>query len=158
MKIEASTKPSQPNSPARFKQLGGMMIESLIGLLILSVVGGGVMHASARMSKIQQQQTVDNIAVNQMRTLLMTRTSPTGADLCANTGGQSLTLPGETVPVAMSVKGCGNANFTINNVQTGGATLPAQPIASVRPVVLEIGSDTKMVRIGGSEVKSIATP
>lgn len=159
MKSVASTKPSQSKSSSgRFKQLGGMMIESLIGLLILSVVGGGVMHASARMAKIQQQQTVDNIAVNQMRTLLMTRTSSTGADLCANASTQSLTIPGESAPVAMAVKGCGNANFTIKNVKTGGTTLPDQPIASVRPVVLEAGSDTKLVRVGGSEVKSIATP
>lgn len=159
MKSVASTKPSQRRSvPARFKQLGGMMIESLIGLLILSVVGGGVMHASARMAKIQQQQTVDNIAVNQMRAMLMTRTSSTGADLCTNTGAQSLTIPGESAPVAMAVKGCGNANFTIKNVKTGGTTLPDQPIASVRPVVLEAGSDTKLVRVGGSEVKTIATP
>lgn len=156
MKSIAFTKPSHRRSvPARFKQLGGMMIESLIGLLILSVVGGGVMHASARMAKIQQQQTVDNIAVNQMRTMLMTRSSSTGADLCAGT--HSVAVPGEASPVALSVKGCGNTEFKITNVQTAGGPI-VKTVTSLRPVVLEAGSNEKLVRVGGSEVKTIATP
>src|SRR5690606_32889953 len=40
---------------SRARQFGGMMIESLVGLLILSLVGGGVMHATARMANTQQQ-------------------------------------------------------------------------------------------------------
>lgn len=155
MKTVASTKPSRLNSQSRFKQLGGMMIESLIGLLILSVVGGGVMHATARMAKTQQQQTVDNIAINQMRTMLMTRSSSSGADLC--TGTHSVAVPGETAPVALSVKGCGNTEFKVTNLQTTGGPI-VKTVNSLRPVVLEAGSNEKLVRVGGSEVKTIATP
>lgn len=157
MKSIAITKPVRSKHKptglkTKFHQLGGMMIESLIGLLILSVVGGGVMHATARMNNTQQQQVVNNITVNQMRALLMNRASATGADLC--TGTHSLTVPGKSEPVALSVKGCGNTDFTIKNVKVDTATLPDQTIASIRPVVLEAGADANMIRVGGAEVTS----
>jgi type II secretory pathway pseudopilin PulG len=140
---------------SRARQFGGMMIESLVGLLILSLVGGGVMHATARMANTQQQQTVNNIAVNQMRSLLMNRTNTAGADICS--GAQSLTLPGQTTAVTLTVKGCGNTNVKIKNVTIGGAAVGEQTVSTMRPVVLELGSDNSLIRVGGQEVPSIAT-
>lgn len=153
MTYAISTKAAR--SRFRVSQLGGMMIESLVGLLLLSLVGAGVMHATARMANTQQQQTVNNIAVNQMRAMLMTRSNATGGDIC--TGNQSLSLPGQTAAATVTVKGCGNTEIKIKNVQIGGAALPEHTLSSLRPVVLEVGSDASLIRVGGKEVQSIAS-
>lgn len=139
---------------ARSKQLGGMMIESLVGLLILSLVGGGIMHATARMTNTQQQQTMNNIAVNQMRAMVANRASGAGADIC--NGAHTLTMPGQTSPVALAVKGCANANMTVSNIQVSGAALANQTVTSARPVVLEMGEGANLIRVGGSEVTNLA--
>lgn len=141
-------------SAKRFKQLGGMMVESLIGLLILSIIGGGVMHATARMANSQQQQAMNNIAVNQMRSLLMNRATAAGIDLCSGT--HNLTVPGQTTPVTLAVKGCGNTAIEIKNVKVDGSVLPPQPVSSMRPVVLEMGTGNELIRVGGKEVQTIA--
>ncbi len=140
---------------SRAKQLGGMMIESLVGLLILSLVGGGVMHATARMANTQQQQTVNNIVVNQMRSLLMNRATSAGTDICS--GAQSVSVPGQATPTALTVKGCGNTTVKIKNIRVGGAALGEQSVSTLRPVVLELGSDANLIRVGGKEVQEIAT-
>lgn len=130
------------------------MVESLIGLLILSIIGGGVMHATARMTNSQQQQAMNNIAVNQMRSLLMNRATAAGADLC--TGSHNLPVPGQTTPATLVVKGCGNTAIEIRNVKVDGNALPAQSISSLRPVVLEMGTGNELIRVGGKEVQTIA--
>lgn len=138
----------------RSKQLGGMMIESLVGLLILSLVGGGIMHATARMANTQHQQTMNSIAVNQMRAMVANRASATGADICS--GAHTLTMPGQTSPVALTVKGCANTNMTVSNIQVSGAALANQTVTSARPVVLELGDGANLIRVGGSEVTNLA--
>ncbi len=143
---------------SKFTQLGGMMIESLIGLLILSVIGGGVMHATARMANTQQQQTVNNITVNQMRSMLVNRTTSAGADLCAAGSNPKVKLPGQTEETAVVVKGCSNVNMQITNVKTGSTTLGAQTVSSMRPVVLEVGTEVNKVRVGGVEVRDATAP
>lgn len=140
---------------SRFKQIGGMMIESLVGLLILSVVGGGVMHATSRMANTQQQQAMNNIAVNQMRSLLMNRASANGTDLC--TGQHKVKVPGQAAEVALTIEGCANANLEISNVKINGTALPAQPVSSMRPVVLEMGEDNSLIRVGVEEVANVAS-
>lgn len=142
---------------SKFTQLGGMMIESLVGLLILSVIGGGVMHATARMANTQQQQAVNNITVNQMRSMLVNRTFG-GADLCAAGINPKVKLPGQTEETAVVVKGCNNVNMDITNVKTGTTTLAKQTVSSMRPVVLEVGTDTNKVRVGGVEVRNATAP
>jgi outer membrane lipoprotein SlyB len=67
-----------------------------------------------------------------------------------------VTMPGQTSPVALTVKGCTNANITVGNIQAGGATLPNQSVTSARPVVLEMGEGTNLIRVGGSEVPNVA--
>lgn len=111
------------------------------------------MHATARMANTQQLQTVNNIAVNQMRSLLMNRATAGGVDLC--TGTHSLAVPGQSAPVTLSVKGCGNTDLKIKNIKTGSNTLPEQTVSSLRPVVLEMGSGNDLIRVGGKEVQAI---
>ena len=128
-------------------QKGGLLIESLIGMLILGLIGGGIMHATARMANAQQEMTINHLAVNQMRTMLMTR-SVAGADLCA--GPQTISLPGKAEPLTVAVKGCALASAKINGIKIDGATLGEQSLNSIQPLVLEVGQGDALVRVGGA--------
>lgn len=128
-------------------QHGGILIESLIGMLILALIGGGVMHATARMTNSQREMTVNNLAVNQMRTLLMTR-SDAGVDLC--TGTHSIALPGQTEAVSVTVRGCALAPAKINGIKIGGTAVAEQSVQAIQPLVLEVGQGDALVSVGGA--------
>lgn len=134
-----------PSCPA-FYQQGGILIESLIGMLILALIGGGIMHATARMTNAQRDMAINHLAVDQMRTMLMSRSSA-GVDLCA--GAHSIALPGQEEPLAVTVKGCGLAPAKITGIQIGGAVIGEQTIQSLQPLVLEVGQDDELVSVGG---------
>lgn len=140
---------------SRLGQLGGMMIESLVGLLLLSLVGGGVMHATARMANTQQQQAVHNISINQMRAMVMNRKGTAGADICTG-NNHTLSVPGKQDPQAVTVKGCNAVNFVVTNVKVG-TTDVSVTVSSQRPVILEVGADAGLVRVGGAEVANAPT-
>lgn len=135
---------------SKFNQFGGMMIESLIGLLLLGLVGGGVMHATARMANTQQLQAMHNISVNQMRAMVTTRKGAAGADICTG-NNHTIAVPGSQTAAALTVKGCAAFSYQITNVKIGSAVVP-KTISSSRPVVLELGSQAELVRVGGAEV------
>lgn len=128
------------------RQKGSMILESLIGLLILGIIGGGILHTTARVATAQQELAVNNIAMNQLRSMLVSRASASG-DLC--TGNHSLTLPGQTTATRIAVNGCTSANMSITGVQIGGTALGAQTVTAVQPLVLEMGQGNTLVRIGG---------
>lgn len=134
------------------RQKGSMMLESLIGLLILGIIGGGILHTTARVAATQQELAVNNIAVNQMRSMLMSRSSATGS-LCS--GNHSLTLPGQTSSTAITVNGCTEADMKITGIQIGGTALGDQTIKAVQPLVLEMGQGKALVRIGGEGNASV---
>lgn len=146
---------SAPYVVSRRKQFGGMMIESLIGLLLLGIIGGGIMHTTTRMANTQRDLAVNNIAINQMRSMLMTRTSA-GADIC--TSVPKVNLPGSSSGgtggsgssgVDVTVNGCASANMKITGVAIGGTTLGEQTVSAMQPLVLETGTGDNLVRIGG---------
>lgn len=132
---------------AKKSQLGGMIIESMVGLLILGIIGGGILHTTARVANAQRDLAVNNIAVSQMRAMLMTRASSAGVSLC--TGNHNVSLPGQTSPTAVTVTGCTAAAMQITGVQIGGTALGAQTVTTVQPLVLEMGQGAALVRIGG---------
>lgn len=129
------------------RQQGGMLIESLIGMLILGLIGGGLMHATARMTATQRDMTMNHLTVSQMRTLLMNRSSA-GADLC--TGNHTIALPGQAEPLAITVKGCAVAPAKINGIKIGGTLVAEQSLNSLQPLVLEVGEGDALVRLGGA--------
>ncbi len=141
-------------SPSKRKQLGGMMIESLIGLLLLGIIGGGILHTSARMANTQRDLAVNNVAVNQMRNLLMTRKAADGTDICVTK--PKIKVPGMSTDsrsavdgVEVDVKDCASATMKINGVVVGGTGLGEQTVSSAQPLVLEVGTGDSLVRIGG---------
>lgn len=127
-------------------QRGGMLIESLIGMLILGLVGAGIMHSTARMAVAQREMTVQTIAVSQMRSMLMTGKNAAGGDICS--AAPTINLPGNQSPVDVTVKGCAEVPMTISGITIDGAA-QTKTINAARPRVFEIGSDGDMVRIGG---------
>lgn len=147
MKPLACIKPWPTGASFESKQKGGMLIESLIGLLILSLIGGGIMHATARMTAAQREMTVNHLAVSQMRTMLMTR-SAAGADLCS--GAHSLALPGQAQAQRITVRGCTQVPAKINGIKIGGAAVAEQSLSAIQPLVLEVGQGDALVRVGGA--------
>jgi hypothetical protein len=99
------------------------------------------------MTVAQHDMTVQSIAVSQMRSILMTGTTPTGADVCVT--APSVQLPGSESATNVVVKGCGLAAMTISGIKIDGASLAAQTINAARPRIFEIGSGDSLVRVGG---------
>lgn len=128
------------------RQRGGILIESLIGLLLLGLIGGGIMHSTARMTVAQRDMTVQSIAVSQMRAMLMTGKSA-GGDVCG--AAPIIQLPGSQDPVNITVTGCAPAPMSITGITIGGVALAAQTITTARPRVFELGTGDELVRIGG---------
>lgn len=127
-------------------QRGGMLIESLIGMLILGIIGGGIMHSTARMAAGQREMAVNHVAVSQMRTLLMNR-SAGAVDLCEQ--APSLTLPGKEQQMELVVSGCEAAPTSISGVKVEGVDVPAVTVSAIQPLVLELGEGDELVRVGG---------
>lgn len=128
------------------RQQGGILIESLIGLLILGLIGGGIMHSTARMTVAQRDMTVQSIAVSQMRGMLMTGKNA-GSDVC--TTAPTIQLPGSQDPVNITVKGCAPAPMKITGITIDNVVLTAD-VTAARPRVFEIGTGDELVRIGGN--------
>lgn len=141
------------SAPSRAAQGGSILIESLIGLLVLGIVGGGILHTTARVAVAQRDMTVQTIAVSQMRNILMTGSAPAGGDICA--AAPSIQLPGATAPVAVTVKGCTVKAATIAGVTINGVALAAQSVNTKPPRVLEVGTGDALIRIGGKINESI---
>jgi type II secretory pathway pseudopilin PulG len=130
------------------KQRGGILIESLIGLLILGLIGGGIMHSTARMTVAQRDMTVQGLAVSQMRGMLMTGKNATGGDVC--TSAPSVQLPGSQTPANITVQGCALVPMTISGIKIDGvAGSSSETINAARPRVFEVGDGDELVRIGG---------
>jgi Tfp pilus assembly protein PilV len=131
------------------KQRGGMMIESLVGLLVLSIVGAGLLHTSARIANTQQSQNINNLSLNQMRTLLLSHGS--NGNLCG--AGSTITLPGN-VSADVTVAGCDAITITVNNIQVDGAPLADQPVLTQGPLIVEASTNDEdantLMRLGGS--------
>lgn len=128
-------------------QRGGILIESLIGLLILGIVGGGIMHSTARMTVAQRDMAAHTVAINQMRNILMSGVTPAGGNPC--TTAPSITLPDNAQPQQVVVKGCAKAAMKISGINVGGTVLNNQPVEAASPLVFELGTDDNLVRIGG---------
>jgi len=132
--------------PKLRNQRGGMLIESLVGMLIMGIIGGGIMHSTARMTASQREMAVNHIAVNQMRTMLMSRS--TGAvDLCEQ--APSISLPGAEEPLDVAVSGCAALPTSVSGVKIQGVDAPALTIDAIQPLVLELGEGDEMLRVGG---------
>lgn len=130
------------------KERGGILIESLVSLLVMAIIGGGIMHTTARMLNAQRDAAVTNIVINELRPLIMSRTLPNGSDLCA-TGTLTVTVPGGGANAGTVTKqNCTAASITIKDDTNATKATVSAP----QPVVLSVGSETDrtLVSIGGT--------
>lgn len=120
-------------------QQGDFLIEAMMGVLLMGIVGAGVMFMAARVSNSQQQMVVQEIAISEMRKLLLAHGS--AVDLCAKT--PYIYLPDGDV-ARVRVSGCGASE----TAYVGGIE-----VASVQPpIVLSINSSALgEIRVGGYE-------
>lgn len=126
--------------PSRSKQRGDFLIESLIGLLLMAIIGMGVVFVTSRISVSQKDMRMQEIAVNQMRAwLLKNGTGP--IDICVDT--PPIELPGEDSDVTVEVIGCGDTTVATIN----GVNIPVP-----KPLFISVTSDALggEVIVGGS--------
>ncbi|SEI02042.1 type IV pilus modification PilV family protein [Pseudomonas asplenii] len=79
-------------------QRGDVLLESLIGILLMSIIGLGITYASSRAAVSQRDMKLQNIVVNQMRSLL----EQNGALLCSSKAALlvvSIPTQTDTVPI-----------------------------------------------------------
>jgi len=104
----------------RRRQRGDILIESLIGVVLMSIMGLGITYITSRAVVSQRDMKLQNIAVSQMRNLLALN----GKALCTNTALASITLPTQTAPVPLNVTCSAATAVTIGGRSvTGGSTL-----------------------------------
>lgn len=134
------------------KERGGILIESLVSLLVMGIIGGGIMHTTARVLNAQRDAAVTNVVVNELRPLIMSRSLPNGSDLCA-AGTLTVNVPGGGANAGTVTKqNCTAATITIKN----DTNVVLATVSAPQPVVLSVGSDTNgsLVSIGGTAAGS----
>lgn len=96
---------------------GDILIESVIGLLLMAIVGLGITYVSSRAVVSQRDMTLQNIAVNQMRDLL----AMYGKTLCTNSALAAITLPTQTavIPLNAICTAAGTVTIGGRSVVTG---------------------------------------
>lgn len=98
------------NTP--LKQRGDILLESLIGIVLMAIVGLGLVYSASRVAVSQKDMNLQNIVVSQMRALLQQE----GRALCGT--NRSIPIP-QGDPIDLVV-GCSNAPATVT---VGGVTV-----------------------------------
>ena len=126
----------------KLHQRGDFLIESLIGLVLMAIIGMGVVFVTSKMSVSQKDMRLQEIAVNQMRALLLNNGTG-GIDIC--TVAPQVKLPGiPDTDIDVDVIGCG---------ETTPATVAGVPIAEVpKPLFISVSLENDNPAFGGGEV------
>lgn len=102
-------------------QKGDFLLESMISLVLISIVGLGEVHVAAKALKAQKDMRMQELAINQMRAALIAN-SVGGYSLCPNV--PVVTLPGNPV-VQTAVSGCAaTTSVVINGVTVNNVPVP----------------------------------
>lgn len=124
----------------RQKQRGDFLIESLVGMVLMGIVGMGVVHIASRVSVNQQDMRLQEIAVNQVRAALMNHR--TGLNNVCSPTPPVITLPNNEA-TEVEVHGCG----TTIDASIGGNIVPDVP----RPLIVSVKSPSLgQVVVGGT--------
>jgi len=124
-------------------QRGDILVESLVGILLMMIIGLGITYVASRAAVSQRDMKLENIVVSQMRTLL----EQNGALLCTtNAALLVVSLPTQTTTQPIVATCTSPAAVTVGtSVLTGGA-----PLSSV--VLTTRTQDTSMfggiIRVG----------
>ncbi|MBD8495545.1 type II secretion system protein [Pseudomonas syringae] len=135
---------SRSFEPGPRRQRGDILLESLIGIVLMSIIGLGMTYASSRAAVSQRDMKVQNLAVSQMRDLI----ARYGKALCSTQAGQArITLPMQTTAITLDAT-CTDAP----SVTIGGVAISA-PTSTLGKVVLTTRSSDSglfggVIRVG----------
>lgn len=102
------------------KERGDILMESLIGVVLMSIIGLGISYASSRAAVTQRDMKLQNVAVSQMRNLLALN----GKALCTNTSLATITVPPQTSAIGLDVTCTAATAVNIGGrTVTGGTSL-----------------------------------
>ncbi|WP_040064068.1 hypothetical protein [Pseudomonas batumici] len=111
---------SRSYKPASRRQRGDVLLESLVGILLMALIGLGITYAASRAAVSQRDMKLQNIVVSQMRSLL----EQNGALLCTtNAALLVVSIPTQTatVPIIATCTSAPSVTVGTNTVVTGGA-------------------------------------
>lgn len=126
------------------RQRGDILMESLIGVVLMSIIGLGVTYATSRVLVSQRDMNVQNLAVAQMRNLLQQY----GTTLCGgqpNNAKAVLNLPAALSDSALSLDVTCSAAPT---VVVQGVTVDSTKTLPLKSVVLST-QETNRTLFGG---------
>lgn len=120
--------PARRSGPARH-QRGDALVEAMLGILLMTIVGLGLVYAAGRALNSQRYQSTQNLAIAQMRNALMT-TGVTG--LCAGTSPASVSVNASAV--TLPIPTCAQASVSVGVAGSTAlnVTLPAGVVTSLR--------------------------
>jgi Tfp pilus assembly protein PilV len=101
-------------------QRGDMLIESMVGLLLMSIMGLALSLAVGKTSIGQKDMAVRNLAVTQLRDLLQ-RNGMDALDLC--TQNPKIVLP-NGLNLQVTVSGCATTSMTVGGVALTNVQAP----------------------------------
>jgi prepilin peptidase dependent protein A len=114
-------------SALRGRQRGDALLESLVGIVIASIMGLGLAYTASRMVASQVYVTTQNAVIDQMASALAVNGMST---LCAGTTQASVTVAGSTLTLPAPT--CTNAAVTVtSSAGPPAVTLPAGVVTSM---------------------------
>jgi Tfp pilus assembly protein PilX len=127
-------------------QRGDFLIESLIGMVLMAIIGMGVVFVTSKMSTVQKDMRVQEIAVNQMRALLLNNGTG-GINIC--NVAPSVKIPGVAdSDVKTEVIGC-NATVTATiTTATGDVNIANVP----KPLFISVSLKNEDGSFGRDEI------
>jgi|GEM_PF-512290 len=130
-------------------QRGDFLIESLIGMVLMAIIGMGVVFVTSKMSIVQKDMRVQEIAVNQMRALLLNNGTG-GINIC--NVAPSVKIPGVAdSDVKTEVIGCGETiSASIGGVTISDVPKPLFISVSLKDADGSFGHDEIIVGAHGS--------
>ncbi|WP_017902346.1 hypothetical protein [Pseudomonas asplenii] len=111
----------------RSRQRGDVLLESLIGVLLMATIGLGITYASSRAAISQRDMKLQNIVVNQMRSLL----EQNGALLCSKSS-ITISIPTQTDPVPITATCTSAPTVTVGTSTLTGGTPQSTVVLTTR--------------------------
>ncbi|WP_459747745.1 type IV pilus modification PilV family protein [Pseudomonas sp. 3A(2025)] len=110
-------------------QRGDILLESLIGIVLMAIIGLGMTYASSRAAVSQRDMKVQNIAVSQMRDLI----AKYGKTLCStNSTRATITLPTQTTAITLDASCTDAASVTIGGVAVSPTSTLGKVVLTTR--------------------------
>lgn len=117
-------------------QRGDFLLESLIGMVLMAIIGMGIVHISSKANVAQHDMRMQEIVTNQMRAFLI-KNKMGAVDIC--TTAPTIQLPNDET-LTTQVQGCDSTT----SADIGGITVTNIP----RPISLSVDS----AKVGGKIV------